>query len=153
MPVAERLLAVPNELSIKAEGTAWTFPNDTVLVKTLSLDMQQGDPASRRRVETQILHFDGIELMPYTYQWNDEQTDATLVDASGTERTFEIQDSAALNGVRQQTWRFSGRAECQRCHNRWSGPALAFNTSQLARSHNYDGSTASQLDPPSPTSG
>ena len=144
--VAERLLAVPNELSIKAEGTAWTFPNDTVLVKTLSLDMQQGDPASRRRVETQILHFDGIELMPYTYQWNDEQTDATLVDASGTERTFEIQDSAALNGVRQQTWRFSGRAECQRCHNRWSGPALAFNTSQLARSHNYDGSTASQLD-------
>jgi putative heme-binding domain-containing protein len=144
--VAERMIAVPNELSIKAEGTAWTFPTESVLVKTLSLEMQQGDPTSRRRVETQILHFDGVELMPYTYQWNDEQTDATLVDASGTERTFEIQDTAAFHGVRQQTWRFSGRAECQRCHNRWSGPALAFNTPQLARNHNYGGSTASQLD-------
>ncbi|MEO2029066.1 MAG: PQQ-dependent sugar dehydrogenase [Fuerstiella sp.] len=144
--VAERFVAVPNNLSIKAEDTAWKFPEDTVLVKTLSLDMQQGDPTTRRRIETQILHFDGVELMPYTYQWNDEQTDATLVDASGAEHTFEIQDSAAIHGVRQQTWRFSGRAECQRCHNRWSGPALAFNTSQLARNHNYDGSTASQLE-------
>ncbi|MCP4784201.1 MAG: c-type cytochrome [Fuerstiella sp.] len=144
--VAERYVAVPNEASIKADGTAWTFPENTVLVKTLSLDMQQGDPTTRRRVETQILHFDGIELMPYTYQWNDDQSDATLVDASGAERTFEIQDSAALHGVRRQTWRFSGRAECQRCHNRWSGPALAFNTPQLDRVHNYGGTTASQLD-------
>ncbi|MDG1896164.1 MAG: c-type cytochrome, partial [Fuerstiella sp.] len=138
--------AVPNDLSIKAEGTARTFPKDTVLVTPLSLNMEQGDPRSRRRIETQILHFDGVELMPYTYQWNDQQTDATLVDASGAERTFEVQDSAALHGVRQQTWRFSGRAECQRCHNRWSGPALAFNTPQLARSHNYSGNADSQLD-------
>ena len=144
--VAERFVAVPNELSIKAEGTAWTFPENTVLVKTLSLDMQQGEPTSRRRIETQILHYDGVELMPYTYQWNDEQTDATLVAASGTEQTFEIQDSSAFHGVRSQTWRFSGRAECQRCHNRWSGPALAFNTAQLDRVHNYGGTTASQLD-------
>jgi len=143
--VAERFVAVPNELSIKAEGTAWTFPEGSVLVKTLSLDMQQDDPSTRRRIETQILHFDGVEWMPYTYQWNDQQTDATLVDASGAESTFEVQDSTALHGVRQQTWHFSGRAECQRCHNRWSGPALAFNTPQLARRHNYSGNAASQL--------
>ncbi|MEO2019458.1 MAG: PQQ-dependent sugar dehydrogenase [Fuerstiella sp.] len=144
--VAERFVAVPNELSIKAADTAWTFPENTVLVKTLSLDMQQGNPTSRRRIETQILHYDGVELMPYTYQWNDEQSDAILVDASGAERTFEIQDSAAFHGVRTQTWRFAGRAECQRCHNRWSGPALAFNTAQLDRVHNYGETTASQLD-------
>lgn len=144
--VAERFVGIPNELSIKAEGDAWSFPKDSVLVKTLSLDLRTGDPASRRRVETQILHFDGGEWMPYTYQWNDEQSDATLVAAAGSERTFEIHDSDARGGKRTQTWRFSGRAECQRCHNKWSGPPLGFNTPQLNRSHLYGDIKASQLE-------
>ncbi|MEX0641180.1 MAG: PQQ-dependent sugar dehydrogenase [Pirellulales bacterium] len=144
--VAERLVAVPNKLSINAEGATWSFPKDSVLVKTLSLDMRHGHPATRRRVETQILHFDGSEWMPYTYQWNDEQSDAMLVGAAGLERTFEIVDPDAAGGRRRQTWRFSGRAECQRCHNKWSGPALAFNTPELNKDHDYGGVTASQLD-------
>ncbi len=144
--VAERLVAVPNELSIRAADANWTFPPDSVLVKTMSLDMQHGNPASRRRVETQILHFDGSEWQPYTYRWNDEQTDALLVDAAGAEQTFEIIDPDAAGGIRKQTWRFSGRAECQRCHNNWSGPALAFNTPQLNRQHLYGGTSAPQLD-------
>ncbi|MBC7853971.1 MAG: PQQ-dependent sugar dehydrogenase, partial [Pirellulaceae bacterium] len=144
--VAERLVAVPGELSIKAEGAAWSFPKDSVLVKTLSLESKIGDDASRRRIETQILHFDGIEWMPYTYQWNDEQTEALLVAAAGAERTFDVADQAAAGGKRQQTWRFSGRAECQRCHNKWSGPAIAFNTPQLNKSREYGGSAVSQLD-------
>ena len=143
---AERFVAVPHELSIKAEGPAWTFPTDSVLVKTLSLEMHRGDPASRRRIETQILHYDGIDWMPYTYQWNDEQTDASLVGATGTERTFEIMDPEATGGKRLQTWRFSGRAECQRCHNKWSGPALAFNTPQLNTDLDPGGTSLSQID-------
>ncbi|MEX2168307.1 MAG: PQQ-dependent sugar dehydrogenase [Pirellulales bacterium] len=144
--VAERLVAVPNELSITAEGAAWSFPKGAVLVKTLSLDMQHGKPSSRRRVETQILHFDGADWQPYTYEWNDEQSDALLVAAAGAERTFAVVDPTAAGGKRQQRWRFSGRAECQRCHNKWSGPALAFNTPQLNRDHNYGSMAASQLD-------
>ncbi|MFP6763655.1 MAG: PQQ-dependent sugar dehydrogenase [Planctomycetaceae bacterium] len=143
--VAERLVAVPHELSIKATGKMWSFPEDSVLVKTLSLDMQHGSSATRRRVETQILHFNGSEWMPYTYQWNNEQTDATLVGAAGAERTFEISDPQASGGRRKQVWRFAGRAECQRCHNKWSGPALAFNTPQLNRDQNYGAVTGSQL--------
>ena len=143
---AERFVAVPHELSIKAEGPAWTFPRDSVLVKTLSLEMHRGDPASRRRIETQILHYDGIDWMPYTYQWNDEQTEASLVEATGTENTFEIMDSEAPGGKRAQTWRFAGRAECQRCHNRWSGPALAFNTPQLNKDLDLGGKSHSQID-------
>lgn len=143
---AERLVALPNDLSIKVEGEAWTFPKDAVLVKTLMLDMKQGDRASRRRIETQILHFDGEEWQPYTYQWNDEQSDATLVEAAGTERTFDIDDPHAAGGTRKQAWRFSGRAECQRCHNKWSGSALAFNLPQLNRQLDNSGTMVSQLD-------
>lgn len=144
--IAERLVALPNDLSIKVEGEAWTFPKDAVLVKTLMLEMKQGDPASRRRIETQILHFDGEEWQPYTYQWNDEQSDATLVEAAGAERTFDITDPQAAGGGRKQAWRFSGRAECQRCHNKWSGSALAFNLPQLNKRIDNGGAMVSQLD-------
>ncbi|HVC95973.1 MAG TPA: hypothetical protein VND64_19955, partial [Pirellulales bacterium] len=144
--VAERLIAVPGELAIKAEGPAWTFPKDSVLVKTLSLALRQNDPTSRRRVETQVLHFDGGEWRPYTYRWNDDQNDAALVDAAGAELTFDVVDADAPGGTRRQAWRFAGRAECQRCHNKWSGPALAFNTPQLNQDVACDGSPVSQLD-------
>ncbi|MEK6258355.1 MAG: PQQ-dependent sugar dehydrogenase [Planctomycetota bacterium] len=144
--VAERVIAVPNESSIKAAGATWTFPKDSVFAKTLSLDMQHGNPSSRRRVETQILHFDGIDWQTYTYQWNEEQSDASLLDAAGAERTFDIVDANSPGGKRQQTWRFSGRAECQRCHNKWSGSALGFITPQLNKDHDYNGSSASQLE-------
>lgn len=156
---SERLAAVPGEGSIGADGAAWTFPKDTVLAKTLSLEMERGNPASRRRIETQILHFDGSEWQPYTYQWNDEETDATLVGAAGAERAFDVADLEAPGGTRRQTWRFAGRAECQRCHNKWSGPALAFNAPQLNKQIAAGGSAISQisylaaiglLDPPPP---
>ena len=128
---AIRLAALPNDSQIANRGTEWTFPKDSVMVKTLTLEMKQGDPSSQRRIETQILHFDGSEWQPYTYQWNAEQTDATLVAAAGLDQTFDVTDPDATGGVRKQTWRFAGRAECQRCHNKWSGSVLSFNTPQL----------------------
>ncbi|MDP7014898.1 MAG: PQQ-dependent sugar dehydrogenase [Pirellulaceae bacterium] len=146
--VAERFVAVPGDGSITPTAAAYTFPMNSVLVKTLSLDMQHGKAESRRKVETQILHFDGAEWQPYTYRWNDEQTDAELLGASGDETTFEVVDASAAGGTRQQTWRFSGRAECQRCHNKWSGPPLGFNTAQLNKPHDYAGVVAAQLDSP-----
>jgi uncharacterized repeat protein (TIGR03806 family) len=144
--VAQRFVAVPKDLSINTKEAKWSFPEGTVFVKTLSLDMTQGDSTARRLVETQLLHFDGREWMPYAYRWNDEQSDATLVDATGAEQTFNVIDPNSTGGVRQQAWRFAGRAECQRCHNRWSGPPLAFDTPQLNREHDYGNVTASQLD-------
>ena len=145
--VAERLVAVPHDGSIDGAKSTWSFPKDSVLVKTLSLDMVRGDPATRRRIETQLLHFDGREWQPYSYQWNDEQTDATLLPASGAERTFVIADPSAAGGRRRQKWRFSGRAECQRCHNKWSGPPLAFNLPLLNTTHSHGaGEPAPQLE-------
>ena len=144
--VAQRFVAVPNELSIDAAAATYSFPQDSVLVKTISLDLEQGNPATRRKVETQVLHFDGIDWQPYTYQWNGEQSDAVLLTAAGAEQTFDVVDADAPGGIRRQTWRFASRTECQRCHNKWSGPPLAFNTPQLNRTHDYDGRLAPQLE-------
>ena len=58
------------------------FPKDAVLVRTLSL--------GGRRLETQILHFDGVDWRAYTFAWRDDQTDADLVPADGAEK--EVRD-------------------------------------------------------------
>lgn len=143
---AQRLVAVPDHGTITPTTSAWTFPENSVLVRNLSLELTVGVPASRRLIETQLLHFDGRHWNPYTYQWNDDQTDADLVDDQGHERVLTINDASAAGGMRRQTWRFAGRAECQRCHNNWSGPPLGFHTAQLNRRHGNDDSQPSQLD-------
>lgn len=142
---AERYAAIPDGRTIKEEKGKWAFPEDTVFVKTLSFQRRQGKETIPQRVETQILHFDGTDWLPYTYRWNEDQSDAVLVDASGADSSIDVADVKAEGGRRQQNWRFSGRAECQRCHNNWSGPALAFNPAQLNRDHDYHGKKASQL--------
>ena len=121
------------------------FPKDGVLARTVSLEMERGKPASRRRLETQILHHDGVSWRGYSYQWNDEQTDAELVPAAGLDRVLTVKDPKAPGGKRRQTWHFPSRTECLTCHNPWSGYALAFNLPQLNRSHDYGGVTDNQL--------
>jgi len=44
------------------------FPKDAVLAKTVSL--------GGRRLETQVLHFDGVDWHAYTFAWRDDQADA-----------------------------------------------------------------------------
>ncbi|HEY2253645.1 MAG TPA: PQQ-dependent sugar dehydrogenase, partial [Planctomycetaceae bacterium] len=112
------------------------FPKDSVVVKTLSVASDHGDPPSRRRVETQVLHFDGRDWRGYTYEWNDGQTDAVLVEAEGKTRTLRVADRGApgteeTGGYKQQAWRFPSRMECLRCHNPWSDTTLAVNIAQL----------------------
>src|SRR5262249_1721885 len=62
------------------------FPKDAVLVRTISLDT--------RRLETQLLHFDGLDWHAYTFAWRDDQTDADLVAPDGSER--EVRDPSPL---------------------------------------------------------
>src|SRR5438132_9176906 len=99
--------------------------------------MERGNPDTRRYLETQILHFDGMAWKGYTYQWNDEQNEAILVPAEGSERSIVVKDANAPGGRRQQTWHFHSRAECLQCHNPWAGHLLAFRPRQLDRDHRY----------------
>jgi putative heme-binding domain-containing protein len=152
----ERFLALPEKTTAKMydspvpipggffSGQVF-FPKDGVLAKTIFLEMERGNPKSRRRQETQILHFDGLNWQGYTYQWNDEQTDAALVPAAGADRTFTVVDAKAPGGKRKQTWHFPSRAQCMTCHNPWAGHALAFTLPQLNKDHDYGGVVDNQL--------
>ena len=114
----------------------WEMPEGTVLIKTVSLPVAEGDSSSFRPVETQVLTLQEEDWAAYVYKWNKEQTDATLVDAGGEDVSFSIETSS---GKRDFSWRHAGRAECMFCHSRAAGFALGMNTLQLNRDHDYDG--------------
>lgn len=162
----ERFIALPGDSKIEMDDVVyphgpdypdrgWRFPDGTVLVKSFSLDLKAGDPASRKRLETRILQY---RKMPgnddeygaqywfgYTYVWNDAQTDADLVAAGGLDREFTIEDPAADGGRRKLSWRFPSRAECALCHTMAAKYVLGVNTLQFNKDHNYGGVVANQL--------
>jgi putative heme-binding domain-containing protein len=136
--VAQHHLAIPGDGVIVTtnarkiiSGFMWHFPTDTVFARTLTLELKKGDAASARRIETQLLHFDGLTWNPYSYRWNAAQTDADLVPDEGAGDTFTVTDAAAPGGRREIPWRFHSRAECLRCHNAWASETVGFNWLQL----------------------
>ncbi len=158
----ERFLAIPgngqigfDEISYPQPSPGappgWRFPDGTVLVKTFSMDMERGNPASRKRLETRLLHFQQFPgtqeygdqyWRGYTYIWNDDQTDADLLDEKGADRLLKIKDGGKIV---EQNYRFPSRAECALCHNNAPKFALGVNTMQLNRDHDYGGVQANQL--------
>jgi putative heme-binding domain-containing protein len=153
---AERFVALPGQSAVKVHDRAIPipggfysgrvfFPKDGVLARTISLETERGNPRSRLRLETQLLHHDGGAWHGYTYAWNDEQTDAVLVPPQGMDRTLTVIDAKAPGGKREQRWHFPSRAECLTCHNPWAGNTLSFTPAQLNREHDYNGVRDNQL--------
>ena len=142
----ERFIALPGESKIEfSEGGGWKFPEETVLVKSFALDLEAGNPKSRKWIETRFLLFEQNEWVGYSYRWNESQTDAELVEAKGVDRAFKIKDARAPGGTRQQTWHYPSRAECMTCHSRAAQFVLGTTTVQMNREHDYAGVKANQL--------
>ena len=70
------------------------------------------------------------------YEWNNSQTDATLLPGS---------KNKIISG---QTYRFPSRSECLQCHTSIAGRSLGLETAQLNRSFTYPstGIAANQID-------
>src|SRR3954452_19152560 len=94
------------------------FPKDAVLLRTLSL--------AGRRLETQLLHYDGMDWRAYTFAWRDDQSDADLVPAEGAEKEVRT-------GNVKLVWQYQSRTQCMSCHSNQSEYALAFLPEQLNR--------------------
>jgi uncharacterized repeat protein (TIGR03806 family) len=162
----ERFIALPGDSKIELDSViyphgpeyadvGWRFPDGAVLVKTFSMETESGNPASRKRLETRLLHY---RKMPgnddeygaqywsgYTYVWNADQTDAELLPAAGLDQKLTIQDAGIPTGHREQTWRFPSRAECALCHNMAAKYVLGVSTLQMNKTHDYGGHVENQL--------
>jgi uncharacterized repeat protein (TIGR03806 family) len=115
-------------------GGAWEFPDQTVLVKSFALELEEGKPASRRWVETRFLTKQEGEWHGYSYVWNDEQTEGTLVEAKGLDREYKIKTNT---GERTQKWRYPSRSECMVCHSRAAKYVLGLSEVQMNKAHDY----------------
>jgi mono/diheme cytochrome c family protein len=70
----------------------------------------------------------------YSYQWDDAQTDATIVTEYGMHKTI-------MNGTKSQDWFFPGRIDCLTCHNKQVGWSLGPETIQMNKAIAYPGGT------------
>ncbi len=125
----ERWLAIPNgtSISVGADGD-FTFPSGTVLMKHFRLN--------GALVETRLFmrHPDG-DWAGYTYEWNAQHTDATLVQGGKTV------------AIGTQNWIFPSGDDCLRCHTSAAGYALGLESAQLNHDFTYasTGRTANEL--------
>lgn len=139
---SQAYVAIPSDQPIVPHNNPvhWQYPAGTVLAKTI-FDSSQ---PNARRLETQVLLHDGTEWNPYTYAWNDHQTDADLVSSEGAQTTRLVEDP--VDGAVEVPYRFYSRTECRVCHNHRAGGGLGFELSNLDHQVlDDDGTSLSQL--------
>jgi uncharacterized repeat protein (TIGR03806 family) len=102
-----------------ADDGKWVFPVGTVMVKSFLFD--------GKRVETRLfVHFDAATWVGYSYQWDEAQTDATIVADERVEVPFNT-------GVKTVTWHIPSRNDCMGCHTATAGSTLGPETAQMNR--------------------
>jgi glucose/arabinose dehydrogenase len=145
----ERWLAIPAGGTIDfTTARGWNCPDQTVIVKSFGLEFEEGNPASRRWIETRFLTKQGTEWFGYSYAWNDEQTEGTLVESKGRDRDFLIKVNSSEkypDGVRKQTWHYPSRTECMVCHSRAANWVLGLTEIQMNKTHSYGKIADNQL--------
>lgn len=135
--------AEPAKIGYKV-NRGWDFPQSTVLVKSFGLETKPGDASSRKWIETRFLTKQQGEWIGYSYAWNAEQTEGTLVEKEGRDQTFVVETSDGAE--RTQTWRYPSRTECMVCHSRAANFVLGPSTAQMNKDHDYGQKTMNQLD-------
>lgn len=109
----DRWLAIPDgkKIAIGTDGHL-DLPIGSVLIKTFTV--------GGKRTETRLLarHDDG-GWAGYTYEWNDAETDATLLPSSKSKP------------VGMQTWYFPSRSDCFECHSGAAQRTLGMELGQL----------------------
>ena len=137
---AERYVALPAGTSIELfQKRWWNFPKDSVLMKTISLETERGNPQSARRLETQLLHFNGARWLGYSYRWNEAQTDAKLVSTEGDTIKLALSTLEKPAEKSHYEWRIPSRVECAVCHTPFQNhlSVLSFDEAQLNRNQKY----------------
>lgn len=121
----------------------WTFPTNQIWVKHFDMEMERGNSATKKRIETRLLVRNAGGAYGVSYQWNAAQTDATLVPDAGSDFPLVITNAGVTY---TQQWHIPTRAECLACHTAQGGHALSFTTRQMNRTNTINGFSGNQLE-------
>jgi hypothetical protein len=146
-----------------ADDGKWVFPAGTVLVKNFFFP-DTSRPSGMKLVETRLfVHLDKTvdvegkmtEWVGYGYQWDDAQTDATIVGTlvpgsdSDVSATFNVKPTAG-GATQQIKWSYPSRLDCVTCHmpitpkSNPAGGSIGPETIQMNRT--VMGETMNQID-------
>ena len=136
----------PGEQVVFSDSSEWEFPVGTVFIKHFEIALDERTPSDTRSLETRFLvrQEDG-RYYALTYKWNDQGTDAELLDGSLSEPLIITNSDGT---TRQQNWDFPGRSDCFACHTQAAGFVLGPKTRQLNGDLFYTqtGITANQIE-------
>ena len=119
-------LAVPGDGQLTySGGRGWDAAEGTVLMQTLS--------KNKRRIETRLLTKQQNEWVGYSYLWNEEQSDASLVPTGGLV-------------LKDKSWSVPSRAECMMCHSRAARYTLSLTQLQMDRTHDFGSGQVNQIE-------
>lgn len=139
----QRYLVLPpgTRIGLESDG-ALAFPEGTIILKNFSYARDPTEPEVLTPVETRVMirRSHGWEF--HGYQWDDEGTDAQLL-ADGTSQALLTSHAGAPTIVSHT---FPSRDECGYCHGSGNVHALGPRLDQLARTVDYAGGPAWQLD-------
>lgn len=141
--IKERYVSLPEGGKIVfSADSPWGFPDNTLFIKHFFIDLKEGDPTTRTRIETRFLVKEAAGVRGYSYRWNDQGTEATLLTGADT-RLLQRMDAAGVPYA--YTWQFPNRNQCQACHTSVSGGVLGMSTRQLNNELDYGCGTQNQL--------
>lgn len=124
-----RWLSMPEgkKITVGAEGD-WEIPEGSVLLQELSLD--------GKRVETRLLvHHEGGEWGAFSYEWDPQEKDATLVP------------NGKRFAIGEKTWTIPTASQCLECHSHAAGTTLGLETAQMNRNFPAGGTlSGNQID-------
>lgn len=109
-----RWLFLPDgkKIDVKADGD-FDVPPGSVAVKTFGF--------AGKKIETRLFaRYDDGSWAGWSYEWSDDQKDATLLDGG--------KDKVLANG---QTWTFPSRSQCLQCHTSAAGFTLGLEARQV----------------------
>jgi uncharacterized repeat protein (TIGR03806 family) len=138
-----RWIAVPEAEVIDFEDTeAWNFPVGTITVKHFEMLTIEGNPASAVRLETRVMTRLREGWEAFTYRWNAQGTDATLLSGRQTQ-ILQIQTAAGEQV--EQVYSYPSRTDCFRCHTAAADRVLGLNTRQINTEFDYGDVIDNQL--------
>ena len=102
-------------------GTSFHVADDGSLQAPAGAILMKEFASGGRRIETRMLVNDAsFGWLGYTFAWNDDQTDAVLLD-----------DGESVTLPDGSNWQIPSRGDCFACHRREVGTVLGFMTQQL----------------------
>lgn len=140
--VKDRYIALPEQGKVKfVEEGQWDFPVGTVFVKTFWMHQDRTKLADPMRLETRLLVHAPHGWQAYTYLYDDDYSDAQLLEGSALERLAIKTDGGEVT----QPYYIPSRTECFACHTQAEKFVLGLTTRQMNRRVQLAGDEVDQI--------